>query len=210
MARVGWVAARANTASGEPQWLRLSVFDDGWVEVPTFGRAVSAVRGDFRTALLNLAGFAVGLAVAWGCLNLAGSTDGAPAVVLRVIGGLLFITSIGMLLARSFLLRFRQRTSWAADGADLRRLKAAGRLPARAAGAPLWRCATTAEEFSSWLTNTTLVRAAEVSTVVVTAPSPDDPDQVAEVQLQSGARLRYRSTDRTLGNLLAGFGVRAV
>lgn len=207
---MGWAAARVDAAAGEPQWLRLSVFDDGWVEVPTFGRAVSAVRGNLRTALLNLAGFAVGLALAWGCLHLAGTTDGAPAVVLRVIGGLLLLATIGTLLVRSFGLSSRQRKNWAADGADLRRLKAAGRLQARAPGAPLWRRATTAEEFSSWLTNTTLVRAADVSTVVVTAPSADDPDQVAEVQLQSGARLRYRSTDRTLGRLLAGFGVRSL
>ncbi|MEJ7651175.1 MAG: hypothetical protein WKF57_19355 [Nakamurella sp.] len=209
MARVGWVAARADTATGEPRWLRLSVFDDGWVEVPTFGRAVSAVRGNLRTALLNLAGFAVGLALTWGCLNLAGTTAGAPAVVLRVIGGLLFIATIGTVLVRSFRLSSRQRKNWAADGADLRRLKAAGRLPARAPGAPLWRRATTAEEFASWLTNTTLVRAADVSTVLVTAPSAGDPDQVAEVQLHSGARLSYRSTDRTLGSLLAGFDVRS-
>lgn len=165
MARVGWVAARADDGAGAPQWLRLSVFDDGWVEVPTFGRAVSAVRGNLRTALLDLGGLVVGLALVWASMTLASRTDGAVSGIL------------------------------------------AGRLSGRAPGAPLWRRARTAVEFSSWLTHTTLIPAADISTVTVTPPAGDGAEQVVEVLLHSGVRGRYHSPDATLGELLTRFGV---
>lgn len=208
MARVGWVAAQAETGTGgtDVQWLRLSVFDDGWVEVPTFGRAVASVRGNLRTALLNVGALVVGLAVVWGALELAALTDGVLSGMLRVFGVLLLIGGFGTLLVRSFRLQARQAQRRIADGEDLRARKAAGTLPGRAPGAPMWRRADNAEQFSSWLTHTTMIRATDVSAVTVVPDPADTAGQQATVLLHSGEQRRYRSPDATLGELLMRFG----
>lgn len=183
------------------------MFDDGWVEVPTFGRAFSAMRGNVRTTLLTLLAGVVCLAVAVGAFLLANRSDGVLAGALRVVGGLLFVAALLLLGIRSFQVRRRQRARWIADGQDLQRMRAAGELPGRAPGAPLWRRARTAEQFASWLTRTTLVRAVDVSVVT---PLPElDGEHGVEVRLHSGAVLRYRSPDRALVELLTGFGATA-
>lgn len=209
MAKRGWVAARRED---EQRWLRLLVFDDGWVEVPGFGRAFSGFRADARTALRTLLLGVVGIAAAVGCFLLAGDRDGVPAGALRVVGWLLFIGAFVLLAVRMFRLRSRQRARWRADGEDLRQLKAAGGLPRIRPGAPRWRRARTAEQFASWLTETTLVRAADVSVVTVLPEQPGEqpgPEQGVEVRLHAGAALRYRSPDPELGRLLTGFGATA-
>lgn len=210
MARVGWVAAQQDTDGAASRWVRLSVFDDGWVEVPTFGRGAAALRGNLRTALLNFGGLVVGLAVVWAALFIAGRIEGVGAGVLRLFAVLLLIGVFGTLLVRSFRQSSRQRARRAADSQDLRRLKQSGGLPGHAPGMPLWRRARTAEQFSSWLTNTTLVRATDVSTVTI-VPSPvaadraDGSEVAVDVLLHSGAVRRYRSPDATLGTLLTPF-----
>lgn len=210
MARAGWVAAQADIDGNTPRWVRLSVFDDGWVEVPTLGRATAAARGNLRAALLTVGALVVGLALVWAALSVAGRIEGVGATVLRVFTVLLLIGGFGTLLVRSFQQSVRQQARWAADGQDLRRLKKDGGLPGRAPGAPLWRRARTAEEFSSWLTNTTLVRATDVSGIT-TIPIPvltdraDGPEAAVDVLLHTGSVRHYRSPDATLGTLLAPF-----
>ena len=232
MARVGWAAARrddppdptgtptsAVPASAQVHWFRLSVFDDGWVEVPGFGRAVAGIRDNARRAYRTLGLVVPGVVVGILLLVWANSFSGTAETVLRTAGLVLTVASIVLLSARSLSLDVRKNARQWADTNDLQRLKAAGRLPARVPGTPLFRPASSAEEFASRLTNTTLVRAADVSSVtsrelVGDALTPvDGPYQLdelpylVEVRLHSGELIRYRSPEAKLGTLLSRFGV---
>lgn len=198
MARRGWVAAE----TGPDQWRRLMVFDDGWVELPGFGRALSDTRNQLRRSLFLLGGFALALALIYGLIRLLALIDDPPSWLRFIPGGLVLALIFGGLVAvaRMDWRRLRQTRG---DAVQARAERRAGQRLTRAEGAPMWRRADTAEQLAAWLDGETHVRAADVTQV---SCERDGADHVVIVRAATGAERRYRSPDAKLGELLAPFG----
>lgn len=204
MSRVGWTSVRVDTGAGEQQWLRLTAFEDGWVELPTFGRATSALGDTVRKVLVTLAVTVMAAGAAWGIVALAAAAGGAVATMLKLLGGIPLILIAGWLLVRSHRRKRRQRQQWTGDLQDLRRVRSAGIVPRRIPGTPWWRRVTSAAESATRTTNVVLVRAVEVATV--RPGSTHDRDVAVEVLLRSGAGRIYRSRADAAMTLLGRFG----
>lgn len=190
MGRRGWVAAE--DAAGD--WWRLSVFDDGWVELPGFARGLSDTRAQLRQLLLFLAGFTA-LFVLGGLLE-----DTAPTLagVLRV-AALVVLVGSAVQIAR---FRARDRRQWQGD---LQQARTGGQRVRARAGARLWRVAGSSQETVDALDGVRRVGSKQISTVQVTAPDrPSEADPVVvDVRLHDGQQLTYRTPDRTAVELFA-------
>ena len=159
--RRGWVSVE--DAAGD--WWRLSVFDDGWVELPGFARGLSDTRAQFRQLLLLLGGFGVLVLLS----QLAGRLDG--------VGGplslLLSTASLGLLLVSVVLMarfRARDRQQAAGDRAQAVAAREAGHRVRRRPGTSTLRRARSSAEFAGNLEGVRRVGAEQVSAVVLSGP----------------------------------------
>lgn len=205
MARVGWTNVLVHTGAGEQQWLRLTVFTDGWVELPTFGRATSAAGDTTRKVLVTLALVVMVSLAAWGIIALAAAAGGTVATILKLVGGFPLVLLAGWLMVKTHRKKRRQKKRWTGDLEDLRRLRASGAVPKRAPGAVWWRRAGSAAEFASRRTNVVLVPAVDVASVQ--PGTMTDGERAVEVRLRTGGGRVYRSADDALPALLGRFGV---
>ena len=191
MARRGWVSAEV----APDVWRRLSVFDDGWVELPGFARSLSDTRAQGRSLLRVVA-----LLVVLGAATYAADRLDLPAVVGGVLSaGLLVVLLWSSVLA--FRFRLANRRQLVAD-ADQARAEKAQRLR-REAGAPLFRRADSARQFAGWIKGEVHVDGA---TVLGVEAAVEGDLHVVHVRLSTGDVRRYASPDRTLPKLLAPFG----
>lgn len=200
MARRGWVSAQ----TGEDTWHRLSVFDDGWVELPGAARTMSDSRQNLRKKLfggLILLGI---LALMMLYAQLASTMRDLPAVWLIVPGILLGLGLVGWAVYFSiweFRRGWRNRDQFEGDRRQLRAMRASGRQIRRVHGAPMLQRAETAEEFASWLDGETHVRASDIVEVIAVL---DGRTHVVTVSLTGGRKRVYRSPDGRLPELLRG------
>ncbi|MEO9322638.1 hypothetical protein ABFT23_04055 [Nocardioides sp. C4-1] len=192
MARVGWVSAE--TSSGA--WRRLSVFDDGWVELPGFARAMSDVRRNSRNVLRT-----TGVAVLAGVLTLLSSALGGPTW-LTAIGALVVVAALVRNAWQGTAASMRNATQLQQDAEERRREAAAGHVVRMRPGAPRWRRASSAAELHGWLEGGELVAASDIVEVVV---EPGDDTTRVRVLLTDGSRRTYTSPDDALGRLLGTF-----
>lgn len=204
MSRVGWTNVRVDTGAGEQQWLRLTAFEDGWVERPTFGRATSALGDIVRKVLVTLALVVMVAGAAWGIIALAAAAGGTVVTILKLVGGVPLILIAGWLMVRTHRRKRRQRRRWTGDLQDLRRVRSAGIVPRRIPGTPWWRRVTSAADSATRTSNVVLVQAVEVASV--RPGSTTDGDIAVEVLLRSGAGRIYRSQDDAAMTLLGRFG----
>ncbi len=173
------------------------VFDDGWVELPGFGRALSDTRSNLRRALLVLA-VLFGAPLVGGALEAVGVPEVAlvPLYVLAVAA----LAYGVVLVVRAKLANFRQLDG---DHAQARAEAAAEQRVRPAPGAPTRRRAESAAQFASWLEGAVHVDASHVSAVTCERVSGE---HRAEVRLSDGTARTYRSPDSKLPRLLAPFG----
>ncbi|QNG37809.1 hypothetical protein F1C76_15555 [Geodermatophilaceae bacterium NBWT11] len=193
MGRRGWVAAE--DAAGD--WWRLSVFDDGWVELPGFARGLSDTRSQLRQLLFLLAAF-TGLFVLGGLLE-----DTAPALATGLrVAALVVLVGSTVQIAR---FRARDRRQLHGDLDQAAAARGAGRQVRARAGARLWRVAGSSQEMADALEGVRRVGSEQVSTVEVTAPDrPSESDPVVVVvRLHDGEQLTYRTPDRVAADLFA-------
>lgn len=198
VARAGWVSAE--TASGA--WRRLSVFDDGWVELPGYGRAMSDLRRNRRDVLQN-----TGVALAAGVVTLASSTLGGPTW-LTLLGALVVLAALVRNAWQSGTARSRNAAQLREDAEERRREAAAGHVVRMRPGAPRWRRASSAAELAGWLDGGELVSSSDLVEVVVETPADGAPTRV-EVVLVDGSRRTYASPDAALARLLGRFADRS-
>lgn len=203
-ARVGWTNVRVDTGAGEQQWLRLTAFQDGWVERPTFGRATSALGDTVRKVLVTLLLVVMAAGVAWGVIALAAAAGGTVATVLKLVGGVPLVLIAGWLMVRSHRRTRRRRKQWTGDLADLRRVRSVGIVPRRVPGTPWWRPVASAAECATRTSNVVLVPAHDVA--AVRPGTTTDGDVAVEVLLRSGASRIYRSGDDAAMTLLGRYG----
>jgi len=194
MSRRGWVAAQ----TGPEDWHLLSVFDDGWVEVPGFARSLADTRANRRKALLVAGAVVGGIGLVWLVSWLLSRIEGLPLAVqvLPVLALLVLVVILNVWRARTALRNLRQV---AGDQRQARRQKAAGFRITRTPGAPLFRRAKTAEEYAGWIEGETHVRATDV---VEVAAVREDKMHVVTVRLSDGRSKVYRSPDGKLTELL--------
>lgn len=193
--RRGWVSAE--DAAGD--WWRLSVFDDGWVELPGFARGLSDTRAQLRQLLFLLGGFGVLVLLS----QLAGRFDGVGPLSL-----VLSIGALGLLLFSAVLIaRFRARDRQQADGDHAQAMAArrAGQRVRRRPGTPLFRRARSSAEFAAGLEGVRRIGAEQVGAVVLSGPErpgPADP-LVLSVLLHDGSVLTYRTPDPVAREIFA-------
>lgn len=207
--RVGSTSVLVDTGADQRQWLRLTAFEDGWVEHPTFGRPTSAVGDLVRKVLVRLVLAVAVAATAWGVIALSAAAGSAFVTVVKVAGGVPLMLLLGWWLVRAQR-RKRVRRPWTGALEDLTRLRAAGIAPRRVPGVPWWRRARSAAEAAARTTNVVLVRAIEVASVQPGRTA--DGDSVVQVLLHSGGSRIYRSRvyrgrDAAAFTLLSRFGV---
>jgi hypothetical protein len=178
--------------------LRITAFDDGWLELPGMARSLALARRQLRAAALLLVIFVGGLAALVGVGRLLaklGLHQPWPSIV-PLVGFLALAATVWVVNLRLDLHK------WRASGQDREQARAdkvAGRHLEMVPGAPKWRRATSAAEFASWVRKVTLVRRVDIVSINTT---DDGADQVATVTMRDGSVRRYRSPDRTLGRLL--------
>lgn len=197
MARRGWVGAQT-----EPdRWMRLVVFDDGWVELPGLARSMSAMRGNLQRAVRNLAIFVGALC---GAALIVKLTDriGLPAGWGTAAALALIVGAAGFVLVSGTRQDLKSLRRTQADFQQARADRASGVRIRRTPGAPLLRRADSAQQFADWLDGEVLVRAADIRAVAV---STEGEDHRATVTLTSGEQRTYRSPDAKLGALLGSF-----
>ena len=198
MARRGWVSVE--DAAGD--WWRLSVFDDGWVELPGFARGLSDTRAQLRQLLFLVGGFGVLVLLS----QLAGRLDGVGSSLSLVLS----VAALGLLLFSAVLIarfRARDRQQAAGDHAQAVAARRAGRRVRRRPGTPLCRRARSSAEFAAALEGVRRVGAEQVGVLVLTGPDhpgPADP-LVVSVLLHDGSSLTYRTPDATARELFAPF-----
>lgn len=126
MARRGWVLAQ----TGPQEWHRLSVFDDGWLELPGFARTLSDTRAIHRkrlSAALLILGI-LGLMFAYA--HFLGTLADPPAVLeiaLPVVLGLGLVASLMYVTVWQFRADMRNRDQLDGDLEQARAFKASGR-----------------------------------------------------------------------------------
>lgn len=199
MARRGWVSAQ----TGQDTWHRLSVFDDGWVELPGMARTMSDTRQNLRAKLFG-ALIPLGILALLVVNAVLASRLDLPAVWLIVPGLLLALGLLGWSVYFSiFELRrgWRNRDQLEGDRRQSRAMRASGRQIKRVPGAPLFRRAQTAEEFTRWLDGVTHV---PVTGIVEVFAVLDGETHVVTVSLTGGRERKYRSPDARLPELLRG------
>lgn len=196
MSRRGWVAAQ----TGAEEWHLLSVFDDGWVEVPGFARTLADTRANRRKALLVAGAVVGGLGLVWLVSWLLSRIEGLPLVValLPVLALLVLVVALNVWRAWMTLRNLRQV---AEDQRQARRQKAAGFRITRTPGAPLFRRAKTAQEYASWIEGETHVLATDIVDV---SAAREEKLYVVTVRLADGRTRVYRSPDGKLTELLCG------
>ena len=194
MSRRGWVSAE--DAAGD--WWRLSVFDDGWVELPGFARAVSDTRAHLREL-----GLWIGALVLLGVLSfvVAGSPLAETGVPMLV--SLAFVAVLVTAVVRTWVFRVRDLRQSAGDAAQVRRDRGTRPPVRRRPGAPLFRRARSSAEFAGWLDGVRRVALSEVAAVRVSGSGSRADPVVVTVALTGGQTLAYRSPDRTLARLFA-------
>ena len=194
--RRGWVSVE--DAAGD--WWRLSVFDDGWVELPGFARGLSDTRAQVRQLLFLVGGFGVLVLLS----QLAGRLDGVGIPLSLVLS----VASLGLLLVSVVLMarfRARDRQQAAGDRAQAGAARAAGRVVRRRPGTSTFQRARSSAEFAARLEGVRRVGTEQVGMVVLTGPEhpgPDDP-LVVSVLLHDGSALTYRTPDPTARELFA-------
>ncbi|SDN52390.1 hypothetical protein SAMN05660199_00195 [Klenkia soli] len=195
MGRRGWVSVE--DAAGD--WWRLSVFDDGWVELPGFARGLSDTRAQLRQLLFLVGGFGVLVLLS----QLAGRLDGVGESLSLVLS----VLALGLLLVSAVLIgRFRARDRQQAAGDRAQAARQAGRVRRRP-GTPWFRRARTSAEFAAALEGVRRVGAEQVGVVVLTGPEhPGAADPlVVSVLLHDGSSLTYRTPDAAARELFAPF-----
>lgn len=195
MARRGWVSAEVEPGT----WRRVAVFDDGWVELPGFARALSDTRRDLRQALLTLAVFVGALLLGTGA-DAVGAPGGVAVVCATVAFGALVWG--GFLAMRA---KLRGLTQSSADADQARRERDQGARVQLAPGASRWRRTSSARELSGSLVG---VRAVDADDIVSVEASRDGDDHVVSVRLVDGTVRTLRSTDRRLVPLVSGLSAR--
>lgn len=200
MARVGWVGAEV--VGVEPEtWYRLSVFDDGWVEVPGNARRAAYIRSDLPRAvrmLVVMVGL-FGLAILVPRVGLPESLW----VPLTVVLGLAALVGVIVLCVGELRRAVARGSLIRADVAQLRRERAEGRAVRRVPGAPLFRVARSATELASAITPVRIIRCEDVAAVVL---GTEGENYVVTVRLVDGTERTYRSPDPALANHLRRFG----
>ena len=194
--RRGWVSVE--DATGD--WWRLSVFDDGWVELPGFARELSDTRAQLRQLLFLVGGFGVLVLLS----QLAGRLDGVGVALSLVLS----VSALGLLLFSMVLIarfRARDRQQAAGDHAQAVAARRAGQRLRRRPGAPMFQRVRSSAEFAARLEGVRRVGAEQVGMVVLTGPArpgPADP-LVVSVLLHDGSALTYRTPDPTARELFA-------
>ena len=194
--RRGWVSVE--DAAGD--WWRLSVFDDGWVELPGLARGLSDTRAQLRQLLFLVGGFGVLVLLS----QLAGRLDGIGEPLSLVLS----VSALGLLLFSAVLIarfRARDRQQAAGDRAQAGTARAEGRQVRRRPGTPLLRRAHSSAEFAAGLDGVRRVGGEQVSAVVLTGPEHAGPAAplVVSVLLHDGSVLTYRTPDPTARTLFA-------
>ena len=197
MAKRGWVGAQRS----DERWVMLSVWDDGWVELPGAGRRVADIRGNLRQAARTLAFVVAGLALTAGLIWLVNLLPSTMSWLMFVpVLGLVAVVAFGSY--RDVRLDLRQWRQAERDRDQRLADRRAGLTIKLRPGAPLFRRATSAEQYAAWVENETFVRAGEVASMVGTM---EGADQLVAVALRDGRVVSYRSPDPTLTRLLMSF-----
>lgn len=152
----GWVSAE----TGPEEWHLLRVFDDGWVEIPGFARTLSDTRANLRRALLGLVVLIGGLGVIALIAALLSRQDDPPVVLLFLPVLLAFALMLGLWVWR-LPVSWRGSRQVVDDHRQARQRPATSRVR-RAPGAPLFRRATTAEEYAGRIVGMTHLLATDI------------------------------------------------
>lgn len=201
MARRGWVSA-AQEGTEPDDWYRLSVFDDGWVDLPGMARGTSTDRADLRVVLRVLGVVALcGLGI-WAIQR---SDAGFPSL-LWVAQLVLSMVAVGALVWFAIWRWSKTPRDWkqaTGDLAQLRRERSQGRRIRRAPGAPWFSRPDNAVDFAAALEGVRLTRASEVTDVQLGRRGSE---HLVTVRLVDGSTRSYRSPDDHLPRLLSSFG----
>lgn len=198
MGRVGWVSAAED---GTDDWYRLSVFDDGWVDLPGMARNLSDVRANLRKTVLLLALLLGAIGGALLLTRWTASNDGPMVVSILVPVVLLAVfVYIAIRMGRMKSRDWRQRS---ADADQARRFSDQGRQLQRAPGTKLFSRVHSAQAMADALINIRLTKASDIAAVTVTE---HDKQFAAVVEFVDGSTRRYTTPDRTITDLLSRFG----